>query len=362
MNASRYTAVALVAAAALWIVSGHLMPHGGSDGNAASRLSDAPAAAPFRVSVERAEVAPHQRKLYLSGRTEADRKVMITARTNGLIAKLNVRRGQTVKQGDVVAVLSDEAREAQVAQAIALQNQRKTELEARRRLIEQGTLPRLDMGNLESQFKAASAALAAAEAERERGIITAPWSGLITDVPTQIGQPMSPGKEIAHLVALDPMLAIVEVSERKLAGVSLGGMAEIRLVSGQTAEGKVRYVAQTASPATRTYRVEVEIANPTGAIPDGITAEVAIPLAAVNAVRVPRSSLTFSAAGELGVRIVGDDKRVHFVKVSLVSDGQSDMWVDGIPNGALIIVQGQDFVREDQRVEPVPARASTAQR
>ncbi len=190
----------------------------------------------------------------------------------------------------------------------------------------------------------------------------APWSGLITDVPTQIGQPMSPGKEIAHLVALDPMLAIVEVSERKLAGVSLGGMAEIRLVSGQTAEGKVRYVAQTASPATRTYRVEVEIANPAGAIPDGITAEVAIPLAAVSAVRVPRSSLTFSAAGELGVRIVGDDKRVHFVKVSLVSDGQSDMWVDGIPNGALIIVQGQDFVREDQRVEPVPARASTAQR
>lgn len=362
MNASRYTAIALVALAALWVASGHLFPHGGSDGNAASRLTDAPAAPLFRVGVERAEVKQHLRKLSLSGRTEADRKVMITARTNGLVDKLNVRRGQTVKAGEVVAVLSDEAREAQVAQAIALLNQRRTELEARRKLIEQGTLPRLDLGNLESQFKAASAALAAAEAERERGMIVAPWSGIITDVPAQVGQPMSPGKEIAHLVALDPMLAIVEVSERKLTGVGIGGTAEIRLVNGQLAQGKVRHVAKTASPATRTYRVEVEVANADGAIPDGITAEVVIPLTAVEAIRVPRSSLTFSAAGELGVRVVGEDKRVSFVKVSLVSDGQTHMWVDGVPNGALVIVQGQDFVREGQRVEPVPANSNTAQR
>lgn len=362
MKASRYTAVGLVVAATLWVFSGHLFPHGGHESNAANRPSEAPTEKPFRVSVERAELKPHVRKLALSGRTEAEHKVMITARTNGLVARLNVKRGQAVAKDDVVAVLSDEAREAQVAQANALFNQRKAEFEARRKLIEQGTLPRLDLVNLESQFKAASAALAAAEAERERGVITAPWAGIITDVPTQVGQPMSPGKEIAQLVALDPMLAIVEVSERKLGGLSVGGIAEIRLVTGQTAQGRVRHVAKTASPATRTYRVEVEIANPDGAIPDGITTEVAIPLAAVAAVQVPRSSLTFSSAGELGVRIVNADNRVEFIKVALIADAQDMMWVDGIADGARVIVQGQDFVREGQRVEPVPAPAATAQR
>ncbi|TAK47519.1 MAG: efflux RND transporter periplasmic adaptor subunit [Xanthobacteraceae bacterium] len=362
MKASRYTAVGLVAAATLWILSGHLIPHVGDESNAASRPSEAPTEKPFRVSVERAELKPHARRLSLSGRTEADRKVMITARTNGLVTRLNVKRGQTVQKDDIVAVLSDEAREAQVAQATALFNQRKAEFEARRKLIEQGTLPRLDLVNIESQFKAASAALAAAEAERDRGVIAAPWAGIITDVPTQVGQPMSSGKEIAQLVALDPMLAIVEVSERKLAGLSVGTPAEIRLVSGQTATGRVRHVAKTASPATRTYRIEVEIANADGAIPDGITAEVTIPLAAVAAVQVPRSSLTFSSAGELGVRIVGNDSRVEFVKVALIADAQDMMWIDGIANGARVIVQGQDFVREGQRVEPVPAPATTAQR
>lgn len=362
MKASRYTAIGLVAAATLWVLSGHLIPHSGHETNAASRPSEAPTEKPFRVSVERAEVKPHARKLNLSGRTEADLKVLITARTSGLISKLNVKRGQTVAKDEVVAVLSDEAREAQVAQAIALFNQRKAELEARRKLIEQGTLPRLDLVNLESQFKAATAALAAAEAERDRGVIVAPWAGIITDVPTQVGQPMTPGKEIAQLVALNPMLAIVEVSERKLGGLQVGGAADIQLVTGQTATGRVRHVAKTASPATRTYRVEVEIANADGAIPDGITAEVSVPLAAIQSVQVPRSALTFSSAGELGVRIVNADARVEFVKVALVTDAQDMMWVDGIPNGALVIVQGQDFVREGQRVEAVPAPATTAQR
>ena len=76
----------------------------------------------------------------LSGRTEADRKVTVVARTGGVLTELRVRRGDRVEKGDVIAVLSDEAREAQVAQALALVAQRKAELEAKRRLIESGTL------------------------------------------------------------------------------------------------------------------------------------------------------------------------------------------------------------------------------
>jgi len=358
MKGSRYAAVGLVAAAALWIFSGHLGPHGKGESVAASRPAEAPAAPLFRVSVMTAEVAPHVRQLYLSGRTEAEHKVMITARTNGLLEKLNVKRGQAVKDGEVVAVLSDEAREAQVDQATALVNQRKTELEARRKLIDQGTLPRLDGVNLESQFRTAAAALAAAEAERDRGMIRAPWAGIITDLPTVAGQPMSPGKEIAQLVSLDPMLAIVEVSERKLGGVKVGGEARIKLVDGQTARGRVRYVSKSATATTRTYRVEVAIDNADGAIPDGITCEVKIALAPVEAVKVPRSALTFSSAGELGVRVVNEQDVVAFVPVQVLADGQTQMWVDGIASGSRMIVQGQDFVREGQHVAPVPYQPS----
>jgi multidrug efflux system membrane fusion protein len=184
----------------------------------------------------------------------------------------------------------------------------------------------------------------------------------VHDVAVEVGQAAfsMAGREIATLVALDPMLAVVEVAERKLAGIKVGDTAEVRLVTGERASGKIRFVAKTASPTTRTYRVEVELPNSDGSIPDGITAEVSVPLAPVPATRVPRSALTFSSNGDIGVRTVNADDVVGFLPVRLVEDEQIFMWVGGIADGSRVIVQGQDFVREGQKVETVAAAEVTA--
>jgi multidrug efflux system membrane fusion protein len=358
MKAARIAAVGLVVGAAAWIASGHLFPHE----TAESRAAVQPEAQPqklFRVSVVDAKVEPRTRNLVLSGRTEADKKMMLTGRVDGVISELRVRRGSVVKQGDVIAVLSDEAREARVLQAKAMLIQRKTELAARMKLVEQGTMPKLEAVNLETQAKAAEAGLAAAEAEKDRSVIRAPWAGIVNDVPVEVGQAVLSfmGKDIAQIVSIDPILAVVEVAERNLSGVHLGDPAEIRLVTGTKANGKVRFISKSASANTRTYRVDVEIPNADGAIPDGITAEVAIPLAPVPGTRVPRSALTFSSAGDLGVRTVGAGNKVAFVPVSVIDDQQEFMWVGGLADGARVIVQGQDFVREGQEVEPVAGEA-----
>ena len=352
MKLSRVAAVGLVAAAAVWIDSGYLLPREHSESTAAISSQTA-ADKPFRVAVIDTQTAPHRRKLTLSGRTEADRKVMAVSRTNGVVTEIKVKRGDIVKEGDLIAILSDEAREAQVVQARSKLDQKRREREAREKLVEKGISPRLGLYDFEAQEKAAEAALAAAEAERDRGRVLAPWSGIVMDIPTEVGQGLLPGKEVAQIVSLHPMLAVVEVAERRLAGITVGQTAEIRLVTGQTAAGRVRFVSKTASPATRTYRVDVEIDNRDGTIPDGITTEVAIPLEPVPATRIPRSALVFSSGGELGVRVVRPDDKVQFMPVALVADEQQYMWVDGLLSGLRLIVQGQDFVREGQVVEAV---------
>jgi membrane fusion protein, multidrug efflux system len=288
--------------------------------------------------------------------------VTLTARTGGVLTELKVKRGTWVKAGDVIASLSDEARESQVTQARSLVVQRTAELEAKRRLIQTGAMPKLDLVNLEAQLESAKAGLAAAEAERDRGVIRAPWSGVVTDLTVEIGKAAFSfaGADLLTLVSLDPMLAVVEVSERKLGGIKVGDTAEVRLVTGTTATGKVRFVSKTASQSTRTYRVEVELPNGDAAIPDGITAEVSLPLAPLPATRVPRSALTISSTGDIGVRIVGEGGVVAFAPVSIVEDEQLTMWVGGLKDGARVIVQGQDFVREGQVVDAVEAAELTA--
>ena len=364
MKASRITALGLVAAATLWIFSGHLLPRESAESNAAIRTNESEAKKLFRVGVTATSLVPHSRKLVLSGHTEADRRVTVTARTGGVLTEFKVRRGSALKEGDVIAVLSDDARESQVAQAKSLVAQRQAELEAKRPLIAIGANPKLDMVNLQSQLDAAKAALASAEAERDRGVIRAPWAGVVSDIMVEVGKAAfsMAGADICTLVALDPMLAVVEVSERKLAGIKVGDMTEVRLITSAIARGKVRFVSKTASQTTRTYRIEIELPNADGAIPDGISAEVAIPLAAIAATSVPRSALTFSSTGDLGVRTVDGSGIVGFLPVNVIEDEQTSMWFGGVPDGARVIVQGQDFVREGQHVEAVPAAEYAASR
>jgi multidrug efflux system membrane fusion protein len=361
MKASRITALGLVAAAGLWIASGHLLPRESAESHAAIRTTEA-AKKLFRVAVIETFAVPHSRKLTISGRTEADKHVTLSARTGGILTEFRVKRGTRVKEGDVIAVLSDDARAAQVAQAESLVIQRRTELEAKRKLIATGAIPRLDLVNLEAMLKAAEGALAVAEAERDRGVVRAPWPGVVNEVMVDVGEAAFSfqGRELAKVVALDPMLAVVEVAERKLAGIKIGELAKVQLVTGETASGRIRFVAKTASPSTRTYRVEVELPNPDGAIPDGITAEVSVQLAQVAATRMPRSALTISSNGDVGVRSVDANGRVAFMPVSVVEDQQSQMWVAGIPDRARVIVRGQDFVRDGQEVEAVEEEELTA--
>src|SRR5690242_5104822 len=272
MKASRIAAVGVVAAAALWIASGHFLPHETAESRASVR-SDGGEKKLFRVSVMEAKVVDHSRKLVLAGRTEADRRVVVTARSGGVLTEIRARRGARVKQGDIIAVLSDDARKAQVAQASSLVIQRRTELDAKRKLIVSGAVPKLELVNLEAQLAAAEATLAAAEAELERGFVRAPFGGIVQDITVEVGGSSLPmmGREIGTIVALDPMLAVVEVSERRLGGLNVDDRADVTLVTGERLIGKIRYVAKTATSNTRTYRVEVEVPNPDGAVPDGIT-------------------------------------------------------------------------------------------
>jgi multidrug efflux system membrane fusion protein len=352
MTYSRIVAVVIVVAATLWIGSGVF---GRTEAPAEATTETVAEAAPalFQVAVVAAHVEEHSRALAISGHTEADNRASAVARAQGSIVALKVKRGDQVKEGDVLATLSDEARDAQVAQAEALVQQRRTDLESKLKLIARGVLPANEKNLLEAELRGAEAALAMAEAERERGLIRAPITGVVSNAPMTTGQAMQPGDMVAEVIALDPMLAVAEVAERQLGEIKVGDSANVRLVTGQTASGRVRYVSPTASTGTRTYRVEVELDNSDHAIADGVTAEVEFKLEPKPAVRLPRSALTFSAEGQLSVRTVGADGIVASVPVTIVEDARDDLWVSGPADGTLVIVRGQDFVKDGQHVQPV---------
>lgn len=317
---------------------------------------------PRLVAVVDAPRVVHARTIQVSGRTEANQRAVLAARVAGIVQELPVRQGENVEAGDLVMRLDTEGKEAAVETARQLLAQRETEFAATERLVDSGNLPRLQLDNARSALASARSQLEAAEAEVGRLEVRAPFPGIVDRVRPEVGSSVSQGAEIATLIRLDPIIAVGEVSERDVGFVRRGQPASVRLVDGRVIDGEIRFVSRDASAQTRTFRVEVAIPNPEAEIPAGMTAEITLRAQPVESVMLPRSVITLSAKGDLGIRGVDSSENVVFHPIDIVDDTPTGLYLAGIPASVRIIVAGQELVTEGERVNAIPADEDTIRR
>ena len=265
MKASRITAIGLVAAAALWIASGHFLPHESAESRAAIRAGESEAKKLFRVAV--VDDRPSCRTAASSSCPAAPRPtsaVIVTARTGGVLTELKVQRGTWVKKGDIIAVLSDEAREAQVAQAQALVTQTRDRARGQARADRE----RHDAAARARQSRGAAQG-GRSRARRRRG--RARPRHRARAVVRRRHRRRGRGRPGRVLVRRPRDRARSSRSIRcwrwsrwpSASSPASRSATPPRCGSSpaRRASGRIRFVSKTASPTTRTYRVEVEVAQ-----------------------------------------------------------------------------------------------------
>lgn len=358
----KLAALAVLAGTAVWLVTGEFSSVGSAADEAPPPPGKADTGGPtiHTVGVMKPDVVEHARAIRIPGRTEADQRSVLASRGTGVINELPVDEGQRVEKGDLVMRLDAEGRAAAVESAKQTLDQREAELKASEQLAKGGNLARLQLDQARTAVALAKSQLESAQAELDRTIVRAPFSGVVDDVSVEVGSSVTQGEEIATVLNLDPILGVGQVSESDLAHVSLGDAAELRLVSGETVEGKVRYISRAGADQTRTFRFEVAVPNADARIPAGMTAEITINAAPVQSVRVPRSIITLGGKGELGVHTVDADGKVSFHAIDLVDDTPEGLYLAGIPADARVIVAGQDLVTAGDTVKAVPADQAMA--
>lgn len=363
----RVLALVVFVAAALWVATGHFA----AVGSEASKATEAKAAEPVpaapkrTVAVVRAEVADYARLIRISGVTEADKLAVLAARSNGVVQSLAAEPGDSVERGAVVMLLEGEDVRAAVKTAQDQLAQAAEQLAVGEALNAKGSLPETQLTARRAAKSAAEGALSQAQAAADRLSLVAPFSGTVDAVNVEQGEWVQQGTPIATLISLDPIIVKAEVAERDVAHVSVGAKALVRLVSGVELEGTVKHLARKASDKTRTFALEVDLPNPDGAIPSGMTAELRLTAATQPALTVPRSVLTLNEAGQIGLRVVQDGDIAAFLPVDLIDDTEAGFVVTGVPQGTRVIVAGQDLVRNGDPVlvqEMTRAEAEAAQK
>lgn len=361
----KLAALAVLVGVGVWVATGEFSSVGSAQNEAPPTPADAAAEvkAPLRtVAVITPPRVEHARAIRISGHTDAEKRVTLATRVMGVIDELPVKQGERVERGELVMRLEAEDKEAAVRMAESLVTQRQAEADAAERLVSGGNAPRLQADQARASLATAKSQLEGAKAELAQYSIYAPYNGVLDRVPVQRGSAILAGTEVATLINLDPLLAIGEVSERDLRYLKPGNTADIRLVDGTVTKGTLRYVSRDASPATRTFRIEVAIPNEDKKLPAGMTAEIVLLADPTDSVVLPRSVVTLSSNGDLGIRAVDEDNKVVFFPIDLVDDTPKGLVLAGIPADARVIVAGQDLVSDGDEVKPVEADPATVQK
>jgi membrane fusion protein, multidrug efflux system len=358
--------IALVIALALggWMASGQPAVRalfGGSDDREVPPMAT-PALQDHRKSVRVAvsEAVPVAPQLVLHGRTEPFREVVLRAETYGRVQEVLVPKGALVEAGQRLIRLDPREREAMVDQARALLQQRELEYEAARSLGTRGFQAENQVAAARAAREAARAELQAREVVMAHTIVTAPFDGVLDERQVEVGDFVDTGDVLAEIVELDPLLISAEVAETQKAAVVPGMQVEVELADGQRLTGTVRFVAKRSDPATRTYRIEAEVANPNHAAPAGMSATVHLHFPVVAAHELSAALLALDEHHALGVKTVDENDVVRFVPVELVRARADAIWVAGLPQRAWVIVVGQGFVQDGESVRPVEVDGSAA--
>jgi multidrug efflux system membrane fusion protein len=344
---SSYVVVGVILA----LVLGYLLvrPLFGGHKAAGSAAAAPPPALPL-VEATLTPEAQHPYAIGLRGRTQAARTVIVRSETAGVVAQTPILQGTPVGAGAVLCRLAVDARQAALDEASANLRSKQLVMQASAKLVAKGYVSQSQMMSDQASQDAAAAAVRQAQVALNQVNIRAPFAGVFDHRDAEVGAYLAPGQPCGTMIELDPLLIVGDLPETEAGKVKVGAVASAKLVSGETVQGRVRFVAHDADPATRTYRVEVTAANPGDRIASGLSADIQIGGGVGPAHLVPVSALVLDSAGRQGVRFVAADGRVGFAPVTILEQAQNGVWVAGLSGPTRLITVGQSYVSEGQRV------------
>lgn len=289
-------------------------------------------------------------------------------RVAGKITRRLVEPGQRVKAGQLLAQidpqdyrLAADAARAQVAAARTNQELAAADYKRYQTLKEQNFISGAELERRETALKAAQAQLEQAQAQlaaqgnqASYADLVADAAGVVTAVEAEPGQVVSAGTPVVRIAQDGPRDAVFAVPEDKVAEIKPGSEVTVRMwTAGTVATGKVREVAASADPVTRTFLVKVAL-EPGDAPPLGSTVYVvprSLSHAGAPAIKLPTSALK-QEGRQTAVWVLDRESmtvRSQVVQIA-TADGNDAVIGSGLQPGMLVVSAGVHVLSPGQKV------------
>ena len=306
--------------------------------------------------------------LAANGNITAWQEAVIGAESAGLrLTEVRVNVGDVVKAGQVLATFSGDSVQADVAQARAslLEAQANAadaaaNAERARTLQSSGALSAQQINQYLTLEKTAKARAAAAQAvlgaqqlRSRQTQVLAPDSGVISARTATVGSVVGNGVELFRLIRQGRLEWRAEVTSAELGRIAPGAAVSVRPASGGELKGRVRMIAPSVDPLTRSALVYVDLPASAGSASPakaGMFARGDFDLGASSSLTIPQRALVVRDGFNYVFRL-SPDNRVSQVKVQTGRlAGDRVEVVSGLPADARIVIDGAGFLNDGDLV------------
>ena len=265
----------------------------------------------------------------------------------GRITKINVEIGDNVKKGQVLAEMD----KSQLLQAqLQLANQ-EVELQRLKALYDAGGISKSDYDAVEMSYNIAKTQV---ENLVENTILRSPVDGVVTARNYDAGDMFAMSAPIYVVEQIKPVKILVAISESEYTKVKKGDSVEIvaDALPEITFYGKIEKIYPTIDPTTRTFNVEVVVANNYSTLRPGMFARVKIDFGANSNVVIPDVAVVKQqGSGERFVYVLNADGTVEYRKIVLGRRmGKEYEVLEGLSDGDKIVTGGQIRLKDGVKV------------
>lgn len=306
------------------------------------------------------------------GEIHARYEMPLSFRVAGQLTARYVNAGDLVKKGQTLAQLdpADSANQLAAAKAaleaaehrllFATQQRDRDEAQSKQNLISQ-----LQLEQTQDSYASALAGRDQARQQFELAqnqsrytTLIADHDGAITSRQADVGQVLAAGQQIFGFAWTGEREVYIDVPESRIDGIVIGQAAAVTLpvLPGHVYDARVREIAPTADPQSRTYLVKLTLDQPESLLQLGMTADVTLqankPAGAT--VSIPATAL-FHQNEQPAVWVVRPaDTTLELRPVSVIRYGEQDVWIaSGLKAGERIVMQGVHTVSAGEKVTPI---------
>ena len=322
-------------------------PPGSADNHQPGRPKNRPA----RVEITIAKKSAVIDTITATGTTAPIREVTFASEIPGKIESMRAKLGDTVRKGQVLALVNRQTLTAEQDRAQAAFDLAKS-THARMVNLGEDIVSRQQLDETQSAVNTAKAGLSIAQNNAKKGVVRSNLTGVVTAKLKEKAEYTSPGSPLYHIVDHRTIVVEAQIAESEVASVKRGAKVAVRIDAlDETFDGEVQAILPVADQASKTFTVRVEIENRDLRILVGMSAHLTIRTGTPKAVILvsqdtiiegPKGRTIFVARGETAVRIPVRLGATYEDKVVIES---------GIEPGDQLITLGHRRLEEGQAIE-----------